>query len=204
MKIFIRILLITVFYFSMCFSENQDSTYLLISMKSNMINEACSRFDIDANVLKSIIFVERSLNYDWFDKALDVPTALKGYNSSIGFCQVKMKTAYWIEVQLSDSTSEFYPGPKYQNLLPLSKSPRAIIKKLRNDSLNINYAAAYVKIIENYWEKEGFSIKSRADILGTLYSTGLYNSKGELRKPNASPKANYFGENALSALKIFK
>jgi len=185
------------------FAENKIETTQLINSNKNIINQAAVTFNIDKNILKSVIYAERTLNFDWFDKALDTPTALKGYNSSIGFCQVKMKTAYWIEVQLSDSTSEFYPGKQYQNILPVSKSPREIITKLQIDSLNICYAAAYLKIIQNYWQKAGFSIKNRPDILGTLYSTGLFNRKGKIRRPNANPQANAFGKKAKEAYQSF-
>lgn len=114
-----------------------------------------------------------------------------------------MKTAYWIEVQLSDSTSHFYPGKSYSGILPISKSPREIIEKLQNYSLNIHYAAAYVKIIQNYWKKTGFPIINRPDILGTLFSTGVFYRSGEIRKPNANPISNMFGKKTLYAYELF-
>lgn len=106
-------------------------------------------------------------------------------------------------MQLSGSTSEFYPGKPYQNILSISKSPREIIQKLQNDSLNILYAAAYIKIIQNYWQKAGFPINNRPDILGSLYSTGIYKPNGEIRKPNAHPKANMFGKKTLESHTLF-
>lgn len=198
-----NILLFLVFSSTLSFAEDQLTAKRLIKSQAENIQRAATAFKIDSPTLKAIIFSERTLNVDWFDKALDVPTALKGYNSSIGFCQVKLKTAYWIEVQLADSTSEFYPGKQTQDILPISKSPREIIKKLQNDSLNILYAAAYVNIIQSYWQRAGYPIADKPDILGTLYSTGLYNAKGEIRKPNANPKANSFGRFALKAYSLF-
>lgn len=200
MKLFIFTFIILC---SSAFCEDKKSTISKIDDLEFTFLQSSKKFEIDINTLKSIVYVERSQNFDWFDKALDVLTALKGYNSSIGFCQVKMKTAYWIEVQLSYSTSEFYPGKHYQDILPISKSPREIIKKLQNDSLNILYAAAYVKIIQSYWQRAGYPINDRPDILGTLYSTGFYKSTGEIRKPNANPKANRFGKKTLEAYNLF-
>ncbi len=52
----------------------------------------------------------------------------------------------------------------------------------------------------NRWEKLGYSINNRPDIIGTLYSTGLFYSDGKERKPNANPKANEFGEKVKSKL----
>lgn len=71
---------------------------------------------------------------------------------------------------------------------------RSVVLKLENDSLNIMYASAYLRIIMSLWEKAGFPIDDRADILGTLYSTGLFKRDGKERKPNGSPKANKFGK----------
>jgi len=185
------------------YAEQPDSSFKKIKELYPFFRMASTTFNIDIKTLESIVFVERTMNFDWKDDALDIPLAESGYNSSIGFCQVKMKTAYWVELQLANSSSEFYPGKSYQNIFTISKSPREIIKKLQNDSLNIHYAAAYIRIIQTYWQKAGFPIAERPDILGTLYSTGLYNSKGVIRKPNKNPQANTFGKKSLEAFGLF-
>ncbi|MEA3392170.1 MAG: hypothetical protein U9Q91_04255, partial [Candidatus Marinimicrobia bacterium] len=149
------------------------------------------------------IYVERTNNYNWQDEYFDDYLAKKGQNSSIGFCQVKMKTAYWIECQLSDSTSEFYPGKKYKNILLVSQSPQEIIEKLEGDRTNLLYASAYMRIIQSYWESRGFSIDDRVDIIATIFSYGIFSrSTGEPLKPNADPEANKFGEEAGEAYRF--
>lgn len=185
------------------FAEHPDSAYKEINQRESYFRSSCIKFDINIKTLMAVVFVERILNFDWKDEALDILLAKSGYNSSIGFCQVKMKTAYWIEVQLTDSNSVFYPGKPYKSILPISKSPREIIQKLQNDSLNIHYAAAYVKIIQNYWKKSGYRINNRPDIIGTLYSTGLFLLSGEVRTPNKNPKSNSFGKLVLKYLNNF-
>ena len=127
-------------------------------------------------------------------EAMDNILAEAGLNSSIGFCQVKLKTAYWIEVQLNDTSATYFPNRKYKGKLSLSNSPSEIMQKLENDSLNILYAAAFVRIAISYWDKSGFPIDNKADILGTLYSTGLFKRDGNIRIPNKNPKANEFGK----------
>jgi hypothetical protein len=193
---------IFIFTFS-AFCENPDLTLKKINNKASDFQKSSKCFGINPAILKSIVYVERTLNFDWKDDAFDTHLAQSGYNSSIGFCQVKMKTAYWIELQLSDSTSDFYPGKQFHGLLPISKSPGEIIKKLQNDSLNIMYAAAYIKIMQRYWKKAGYPIADRADILGTLFSIGLFDNKGEVRRPNANPKPNAFGEKVIGSYKLF-
>lgn len=182
-----------------CLSLTAETLHQLEQHKA-IVRLAAKRFQINPLFLSAIIYVERVLNYDWVDEALDLLLARRGYNSSIGFCQVKLKTAYWIEKQLADSSSMFYPGEAYRQILPVSNSPKELIARLSNDSLNIHYAAAYLCIIQSYWQRAGFPIADRPEILGTLYSTGLYRRNGELRLPHAHPKPNYFGEEVLKVL----
>ncbi len=94
------------------FAEDPDTTATKIQNHINIIKTASQKFDIDYKVLCAVIYVERTLNYNWEDAALDDILAEAGLNSSIGFCQVKMKTAYWIEVQLNKEQSDFFCGDK--------------------------------------------------------------------------------------------
>jgi hypothetical protein len=103
-------------------------------------------------------------------------------------------------VKLNDTTKDFYPGEKYQGLLPLSNSPNQIITKLSNDSLNIYYAAAYVCLIQKRWQKAGYPLDQQPGIIGTLYSTGLFYPDGKERKPNEHPHANEFGKQVANRM----
>lgn len=196
------IIVLVIFLSIITHAEYPDTTLNKIRERQELIDKASEIFDINGEILSSIIYVERTENYTWEDEAMDNILAKGGLNSSIGFCQVKLKTAYWIEVQLSDSSAMYFPGKKYSGVLSLSKSPDEIITKLGNDSLNIMYAAAYLRIMVSHWEKGGFPIDHRADILGTLYSTGLFKRDGSERMPNGNPKANWFGEKVFGAIKV--
>ena len=191
-KLASALFLITFFTSPKIFCEEADTALSRIKARITYIKSASKKFDLDYKILSSIIFVERTLNYDWEDDALDIILAKAGMNSSIGFCQVKLKTAYWIERQLKDSTSIFYPGKKYENILSVSKSKEALISKLSNDSLNILYASAYLRIIQSRWSNACYPIESKPEIIGTLYSTGLFYNDGRERKPNGNPKSNEF------------
>lgn len=198
-----KILLFLLFLVALLNAENPDSTKAKIVVYKSWILEASRKFEINPVYLSTIIYVERSTNFDWSDRALDVLIAKRGYNSSIGFCQVKIKTAYWIETQVTNSISKYFPGKKYLCLLGLSKSKDELLKKLSNDSLNIHYSAAYIKIIQCYWAQAGFSIEEKPDIVGTLYSVGMFQDDGKPRKPHAHPKANWFGKKVKSSLGHF-
>ena len=169
-----------------------------------MIDDASQKLNINPDFLCAIIYTERELNYDWSDETLDILLAKTGQNSSIGFCQIKLKTAYWIEVQLSDSACLYYPGREFSNYLPISKSPKELLEKLTVDSINILYAAAFLRIIQSRWSKAGFSIDNRPDVIGTLYSTGLFYPDGTERLPRRDPEANEFGRLVKDALHIFQ
>jgi hypothetical protein len=203
-RAFIRgFILAPFFIYSSILAEDSTIIVSLINTNEKIIAVNCNMFDISPSVLSAIIYVERSMNYNWSDEALDIILAKTGHNSSIGFCQVKLKTAYWIEIQLSDSSSSYYPGVEYSSILPVSQIPGELISKLKNDSLNILYAAAYLRIIQSRWDDTGHSIDTRPDIIGTLYSTGLFYSDGTERIPRKNPEANIFGIKVKEALQLF-
>jgi hypothetical protein len=191
-----------VFASSFVSGEHPDSTLYKLQKKLKLIKSASAAFDVSWKTLAGIIYVERTNNVDWTDDALDNLLAAAGLNSSIGFCQVKLKTAYWIEVQLNDSTSKLFSGIETRGKLSISQSPDEIISKLNTDSLNILYAAAYIKIIEEHWAKEKFPLDEKQAVVATLYSTGLFQKDGTERNPNSNPKINWFGEKFNESIKI--
>jgi len=195
------ILFFILLFFQISFAEDANTTIKKINEKIDIIKKASRLFNIDYRILCSIIYSERTLNFNWEDEALDIIIAKSGLNSSIGFCQIKIKTAYWIENQLSDITSVYYPGNNYQRIISISESKIEIIKKLENDTINILYAAAYLRIIISRWMKEDIFISDRPDILGTLYSSGLFYSDGSERFPNNKPKSNDFGKRVIEIYK---
>jgi len=83
-------------------------------------------------------------------------------------------------------------GDECTKIIPLSKSRSELAKKLQNDSINILYAAAFLKMNIERWKsegsfgKEGIDISENVGILATLYSNGP-------RKPNTEIKVNKFG-----------
>jgi hypothetical protein len=184
------------------FAEAATVTQQKLNENQLLIQTAAQKLDINPCYLSAVIEVERTLNYDWSDDAWDVPLAQLGKNSSIGFAQIKLKTAYFIERQLHDADSLFYLGKSYENILQLSQSVNELIDKLKDDTVNILYATVYLKLMIIRWEKAGFSIEQRPDILGTLYSTGLFYNDGTERTPNANPKPNEFGKKVIDITKI--
>lgn len=194
------ILLFTFAFATSVSAENPDSTLKKLRQNKAVIQKACEQFNVNPVILSAIIFVERTRNYTWEDEAMDDFLAFAGLNSSIGFCQVKLKTAYWIESQLNDSLSMFYPGRPYYGMVNKSKSISELVEKLNNNKLNIIFASAYLRIMISRWNNAGISLDDQPEILGTLYSTGLFYSSGQERKPHPFPKANNFGLDVMISI----
>jgi len=200
---FIAILIsfLLLFFPKLSYAEASEITLQQLKKNQILIENAAHKFTVNPLYLSAIIYVERILNYNQVDDSLDITLAKIGYNSSIGFAQVKLKTAYFIERQLHKPTSLFYPGGIYENFLQVSRNPSDLIEKLRDDASNILYASAYLRLMQSRWEKAGFPIDQRPDILGTLYSTGLFNDDGTERQPHMNPKPNRFGKIVMEVLK---
>jgi hypothetical protein len=119
------------------------------------------------------------------------PLSILGIQSqySWGVMGIKQETAIQIENNLKNSSSEFYLGKEYENLLDFSTED---IETERFDRL-INkddqyysylYSGIYMKQIMTQWNKAGFPLDNRPDIIATLYNIGYINSK-----PNPNPGA---------------
>jgi len=187
-----------------CLAEHPDSAFQRIRERAPLIDHAAGLFRVNPAFLSAVIYTERTLNYDWTDRRYDAFWFEKlGLNSSIGFCQVKIKTAYFIEDQFTRPGASYYPGRRFSSLITLSQSKNELLRKITDDSLNILCAAAYLRMMLSRWADAGHPIDDRPDILGTLYSAGLYREDGSERKPNRKPKANAFGERVKRAVPLF-
>lgn len=108
---------------------------------------------------------------------------------SFGVTGIKEHTAKTIEGYLKDPTSEFYLGKEYENLLDFEGEDTASINKERIDRLtdfhnhyySYMYAALFLKQVKVQWEKAGYPIENRPEILATLFNVGF---------PQSKPKSN--------------
>lgn len=114
---------------------------------------------------------------------------------SLGVTGIKALTAKKIEHNLKDSTSIFYLGRQYENLLDFSTKSIANerFKRLtsyKNHYYSYLYAALNVKQIMKQWERAGYSIADRPEILATLYNIGF-----EVSIPKENPVVGGSGIN---------
>ncbi len=111
-------------------------------------------------------------------------------NLSYGVTGIKENTALKIEKYLKDSTSVFYLGKKYAHLLDFD-STMNYRNNAHNDTMNVRlqrlvqysnhyysylYAALFVKQIKTQWEKAGYPIDDRPEILASIFNLGYQKS----------------------------
>lgn len=114
---------------------------------------------------------------------------------SLGVTGIKVPTAQKIERNLHDTASVFYLGEKYEHLLDFQTKNIAQerFKRLtsyQNHFYSYLYAALNVKQIKVQWEKSGFPISDRPEILATLYNIGY-----EVSVPKENPVVGGSGIN---------
>ena len=160
---------------------------------AQFINDAACRFGVHSRLVAGVIFVEQVMNVSWVDRALDATFAGYGFNTSIGIGQVKIETAEWVESVLRDSTCEYFLNDSSSRVFPTQGSRDDMIKRLSEPKWNTLYVAATIAVIIKRWSVAGFPIDHRPDIIGTLYSTGVWEDEQEKKKPHANPIPNGFG-----------
>ena len=105
---------------------------------------------------------------------------------SFGVTGIKELTAQKIEANLKNDTSIFYLGEQYENLLDF-KTDNPLEERIsrltdfRNHFYSYMYAALFLKQMKVQWEKAGYPIDDRPEILATLFNVGY---------PQSIPKAN--------------
>ncbi len=139
-----------------------------------------------------LFFTERAYYKQFF-----APLKILGSQTqfSWGVMGMKETTAVQVENNLASSTSPYYLGPQYAHLLDFAPVNTAdassSIEEQRftrmtdqhNHYYNYLYAGLALKEIETQWQKAGFPIDNRPDILSTLYNIGFEHST-----PNANPQ----------------
>ncbi len=97
---------------------------------------------------------------------------------SLGVTGIKVPTAQTIERNLKDKQSVFYLGEKYEHLLDfqtnnLEDERFKRLTSYKNHFYSYLYAALNIKQMKMQWERAGFPIGDRPEILATLYNIGF-------------------------------
>jgi hypothetical protein len=144
---------------------------------SNLIVEQLRLFHSEREVFKSVF----------------APLKILGNQSqfSWGVMGIKQDTAIEIEGNLASSTSPWYLGPEYAHLLdyPATTTDKdaARFARLTDEHdryYSYLYAAVAIKEIESQWQKAGFAIQDKPEVLATLFNIGFTHSQ-----PKAAPQS---------------
>lgn len=122
-----------------------------------------------------LFFTEREAYKKWF-----YPLKILGPQSqfSWGVMGMKEDTAVMVENNLKDPNSPYYLGPQYEHLLDFKTEDIAGERFTRMTDQHDHYwsylyAGLYLKQIQTQWERAGFTIDDRPDILSTLFNIGF-------------------------------
>ncbi len=142
--------------------------------------------DIKPRLLISILFVEQMRLYnsdrELFKKVFE-PLKLLGVQSQYSWGVLGLKQETLIQIEENEKKEG-------GNSLAFASTTKNIdeerflrVTDEHNHYYTYLYAAIFLKQLENQWEKAGFPISNRPEILATLYNIGFTNSK-----PKANPE----------------
>ncbi len=103
-------------------------------------------------------------------------------NTSYGIAGLKPKTVESIETNLKDTTSPFYLGLEMEHVAdydPSDDVPSVRLSRItdaKNSYYSYLYVGLFMKEIESQWQRAGYNIDNRPDVLATLYNLGFYYS----------------------------
>ena len=107
---------------------------------------------------------------------------------SYGVNGIKEHTAKAVEAHLKDSTSEFYMGRQYENILDFKTDNHEMerynrLVDYRNHLYSYIYTGCILHQTMLQWKRAGFDISNRPDILCTLFNVGFSQSH-----PHGAPR----------------
>lgn len=173
---------------------------LAVAKDKQLIDSAATLTGVEPRLIVAVLVGEqirlfnssREAYKKWIGplKILSVETTF-----SLGVTGIKIPTAQRIEKNLNDSSSIFYLGEKYEHLLDfqtknVSQERFNRLTSYKNHYYSYLYAALNVKQIKVQWEKSGFPISDRPEILATLYNIGY-----EVSIPKENPVVGGSGIN---------
>jgi len=167
-----------------------------ITKDQTLISEAAKIAQIDPRHIVSCLVVEQLRLYysqrELYKKFFEPLKILANANKfSLGVMSIKEETAAKIEKNLKDRESPFYLGPDFEKILDYPSSIN--IKNIGNERYNrltaqnhyynYLYGALYLKQFITQWQKAGYDIAHRPEIVGTLFNLGFSSSN-----PNPDPQ----------------
>ena len=174
-------------------SEWQDFKIAVAKDKA-LIDSAARETGVEARLIVACLVGEQirlfNSNRETYKKVIG-PLKILSVESqfSFGVTGIKEHTAKNIEGHLRNPNSIYYIGSEYEHLLDFVATDTASIAverierltSYRNHYYSYLYAAIFLKQVKVQWEKAGYPIDGRPEILATLFNVGY---------PQSVPKSN--------------
>lgn len=164
-----------------------------IAKDKEIINQVSKLVEVNSRLIVGVLVVEQLRLYNSereIYKQFFQPLKILGVQSqfSWGVTGLKEETAEEIERKLKDASSPFYLGRDKESLLDFKTlDPRTErferLTDSRNHYYSYLYTAIYLKQLMVEWERAGYNISDRPEILATLFNLGFTKSE-----PKADPK----------------
>jgi hypothetical protein len=175
-------------------TEDWKTLKIAILKDREAIYKASALFEVRPRTIVAILMVEQMRLFGdnrELVKTVFAPLKILGVQSqfSWGVVGIKQETAVIIEKNLQNTSSPFYPGKKYEDLLDFQTTDidQERFMRLTDDKDRLYsylYTAALLKQLETQWKNAGNPITSKPEILATLFNIGFKYSK-----PNSNPKS---------------
>lgn len=149
-----------------------------------------SRMIVAAVVPEQMRFFAQEGNREVFKRYFEPLKLLVSLSQfSLGVSGIKQETATKVEEYAQATTSPFYPGPEAAQLLAYSTTEHRdteLFNRLTDEKdhyYSYLYTAIYLKEVEMQWQRAGYEISERPDVLVTLFNLGFQASE-----PKAEPQ----------------
>jgi hypothetical protein len=125
-------------------------------------------------------FTSRRESFKSYFEPLKILASLS--NTSFGIAGLKPKTIGQIEDNLKNPNSPFYLGPDMEHvvdhepLVDIEVDRMNRITNAKDPYYSYLYVGLYMRELMAQWQRKGFDISSRPEILATLYNLGFYYS----------------------------
>lgn len=168
----------------------KNSLVELLKISKPKIDEVAKKFDLDPRHIVAPILVENSLNVQVDDEIQNFlvgagvlkKAEIFGKPFSIGIGQLNLSAALEVEPLAAKIEGR------------LERTQQEIASALLTPEGTFVYAAAIAKNVIDVYEKYGYDIADKPEIVATLYNIGKYEERAKKAKEEGrEPTPNYFG-----------
>lgn len=164
-------------------SEEWQTLKQAVAKDKDLINQVAQKTGVPSRLLVAQIVGEQlRLFHDDREVFKQVFQPLKILGNevqfSLGVAGIKEETAKKIEENLTDKTSSFYLGSSDEHLLDFQTANHdqerfSRLTDAHDRTYSYLYTALFLKQVETQWQKAGFDISNRPEILATLFNLGF-------------------------------